>query len=193
MPGIQLQLKPRAGCTFDMAFPERIYLTGLPGSGKTTLARQFALAEGYQFVDLDEQIAEAEGMPVTEIFSQRGENYFRNKETMALQQTLAKVKSIVATGGGTPCFNDNINTMKRNGVMVFLDVPLEAIAQRMNEGEVASRPLFAGSASVLQKLEQLSQARRSFYLQADIVLAESECNENTFKKKVSDWYQQNQS
>lgn len=167
-----------------MHLADKIYLIGLPGSGKSTLGKKLALQTSYEFVDLDHYIAEQEQAPVSQIFKEKGEAYFRALETKALQQLADRAKLIVATGGGTPCFNNNMGLMKQNGVTVFMDLPVELIEQRLNKAEIAVRPLFAGNVSVAEKLQELAASRRKFYLQADIILPADECNAEMLKQRL---------
>ncbi|MDJ1492839.1 shikimate kinase [Cytophagaceae bacterium DM2B3-1] len=122
-----------------------IYLIGMPGSGKTTLGKRLAKTLGFSFTDLDIVLAEQEKMPVTEIFAQKGESYFRQAESECLKGTLQLQKSVIATGGGTPCFFDNMAWMNEHGITIFLDVSTDELVKRLTSSEDATqkRPLFA--------------------------------------------------
>lgn len=85
-------------------FPERIYLLGMPGSGKSTLSKQLAKEINYHFLDLDEWIVQHERNSISEIFAIKGEEYFREIERKALLYSLTLQRTVIATGGGTPCF-----------------------------------------------------------------------------------------
>ena len=88
----------------------RIYLIGLPGSGKTTLGKQVAKALNLTFIDMDEKIEQTEGKSISEIFSKEGEAYFRDIERAMLHQVAQEENCIISTGGGAPCFFDNMTT-----------------------------------------------------------------------------------
>lgn len=144
-----------------------IYLVGMPGSGKTATGKRLAKAAGLVFTDLDARIAEHAQMPVAEIFAQHGEEYFRRVEGEHLKQTADCQRHIIATGGGTPCFSDNMAWMNRHGLTVFLDVPLPELARRLTANAQAQqkRPLFAGKTldELTESLSMMLQKRLPFY------------------------------
>jgi shikimate kinase len=110
----------------------RIYLIGMPGSGKTTIGRQLSKEMGLPFIDLDYEIERREAMSVTSIFSGRGESYFRRVEAEVLQSFASwQVGFVMATGGGAPCFHHGIQVINQTGISVFLDVPAGELARRV--------------------------------------------------------------
>ena len=110
----------------------RVFLVGYMGSGKTTLAKPLADALGIPHFDLDMMIEKGRGVTVTEIFDQEGEDVFRQLESEYLLKLLNSEESFVlATGGGTPCFNGNMTLMNEQGVTLFLDEKPEVILQRL--------------------------------------------------------------
>lgn len=123
-----------------------IYLIGYMGSGKTTLGRAVAARTGMPFIDLDDYIEEQEGCAIRDIFARHGEAHFRALEREALEALAGGEGdgelTLVACGGGTPCFGDNMDVMNRRGVTVFLDAPHESLLRRLKEGR-AKRPLIA--------------------------------------------------
>ena len=152
----------------------KIVLVGLPGSGKSTLGGKLADQLGFPFYDLDDLIVQQERKSIPEIFYERGEGYFRQAETRALERQLEMDEGmILATGGGAPCFNDNMDRINQKAVSVFLDVPMHEIVQRMTGSEVALRPLFEGldAGEVSAKLTDLYTARVGYYDQAKIKLS----------------------
>ena len=152
----------------------KIVLVGLPGSGKSTLGKKLAEQLGFSFYDLDELIVQQEKKSIPEIFYESGEGYFRQAETKALEKQLdADEAMILATGGGAPCFNDNMDRINQKGVSVFLDVPMQQIIQRMTSNEVALRPLFQGldAGEISAKLTDLYTTRLAYYDQAKIKLS----------------------
>ncbi|MCS6967756.1 MAG: shikimate kinase [Cytophagales bacterium] len=152
--------------------PSRIYLIGMPGAGKTTLGRSLALKINYHFVDLDQLIQARENMTIADMFACKGEAFFRQKEREALHETFKLSKCVVATGGGTPCFFDNMEQINSYGVSVFIQVPLSVIASRV-EQEKQQRPLLAtqSAEATLEKLQQLYSQRLSCYNQAKITVS----------------------
>jgi shikimate kinase len=152
----------------------KIVLVGMPGSGKSTLGKKLALQLDFPFYDLDEVIVKQEKKSIPDIFLAEGEGYFRKAETEALEGQLdSKESMVLATGGGAPCFNDNMDRINRKAVSVFLDVPLIQIILRLNSSEVALRPLFQGldAGEISAKLTDLYTARVGYYDQAKIKLS----------------------
>jgi shikimate kinase len=141
-----------------MNLPERIFLVGLPGAGKSTVGKFLAKELNYTFIDLDQVIEEREGNTISSIFSQQGEPAFRQLERAALRQQTAP-KLIVATGGGAPCFHGNMEWMNTNGFTVFLNPPLQEILHRI--AHETHRPLMQGDAA--KKLQELLAKRKPFY------------------------------
>ena len=122
----------------------KIFLLGLPGSGKTTLGKELSVLLGLRFVDLDLEIEQDTGKKIREIFEERGEIYFRELESQALGAWCVSPSGFVmATGGGTPCFLNNMETINRSGKSIFLDVPPEVIAERIRHDGHQERPLLA--------------------------------------------------
>ncbi|GAB4190212.1 MAG: shikimate kinase [Thermoflexibacter sp.] len=151
-------------------FPERIYLLGMPGSGKSTLSKQLAKEINYHFLDLDEWVVQHERNSISEIFAIKGEEYFREIERKALLHSLTLQKTVIATGGGTPCFFDNMQIIKNNGFSIFLDVPLEVLAQRVSK-EVNTRPLLnTENKEVIEQLREKYNYRLPFYRQAELTI-----------------------
>ena len=113
------------------------------GSGKSTLGKRLSAALGCDFFDLDGIIEKEEGLAIPEIFAQKGESYFRKIEARQLRDTQLLSRAVIATGGGTPCFSQNMEWMNGEGVTLFLDVPAAVILNRLKE-EKTQRPLLAG-------------------------------------------------
>jgi shikimate kinase len=149
---------------------QRIYLVGMPASGKSTLGKALARTLGYQFTDLDELLVKQEGMSIADIFQQQGEEYFRLREHQVLQQTDWE-KTVMATGGGTPCFHNNMHWIRQHGFSIFLDVPPEVLARRSMQ-QKGLRPLLGqltGQDLVLE-LERKRVERLPFYQQANLTV-----------------------
>lgn len=146
-------------------------MLGMPSSGKSTLGRQLAKKLGYEFVDLDYKIEVTEGKKITEIFSLNGEEYFRKVESEQLKKIAPDSKVVVATGGGTPCFLDNMTVIKNNGISIFLDVKPEQLADRMKNSKKNNRPLLnITTDSLFDDIKTLYQNRIDVYKQANIII-----------------------
>jgi shikimate kinase len=166
----------------------RVYLIGMPGSGKTTLGKRLAKLLQFTFVDMDVLITEQEQMPVSDVFKIKGEAYFRTLESQVLLHTTALTQVVIATGGGTPCFFDNMDVMNAAGVTVFLDVSVGTLALRVggNSHTQSTRPLFAGKSEpeLLDALNNMRQLRLPFYTQAQVNVAEAELNADQVYQKI---------
>jgi shikimate kinase len=152
----------------------KIFLIGLPGSGKTTLGKQIAEKLKLRFFDLDTEIEKQEGASVQDIFATKSENHFREIETKTLRSFCKREEDFVmATGGGAPCFFDNIEQMNRSGKTVFLDVPASEIATRLQKTNLIERPLLAKLSpdQLKDKIEWLRSQRIPFYRQAELTIS----------------------
>lgn len=152
----------------------KVVLIGLPGCGKSTFGRQLAQHLGFSYLDLDNQIEERKQMKIPEIFSVKGEGKFREFETEILTDLLGREDSFVlATGGGAPCYNDNMDLINEKSISVYLDVPLDAISERLSVSKVQNRPMFFNldQGEIILKLKSLLIQREHFYNQAKIKLS----------------------
>ena len=150
---------------------KNIYLIGMPSSGKSTLGRQLAKLLNYTFVDLDSRIETAESKKISEIFEIKGEDYFRKIENEQLKKIQKDSNLIIATGGGTPCFFDGMDFIKKNGISVFLDVSPTKLVERMKSSNKKVRPLFdMEDKHLLEALTEKYNSRLKFYQQADITI-----------------------
>lgn len=150
----------------------RIFLIGFMGSGKTHWGKQLAANLKIPFFDLDEVIVGIEQKSVADIFSESGEEYFRVKEKQTMEALIDKEQSMVLScGGGTPCFFNNIELMKKYGLVVWLNTHAEILLQRLLK-EKNTRPLLKNMADaemriyIIRKLNE----RRMYYEQADVIL-----------------------
>ena len=142
-----------------------IYLIGFMGAGKSTIGAVLAQELGYDCVDTDQLIAHQQQQSISNIFAEKGEAYFRQLEKNILEQDLAnKTQLVVATGGGMPCFFDNLATMQQQGITIYLAVRPAILAQRLWQ-QKTQRPIIANSTTfdeLLYSIEQ-SLAQRQFY------------------------------
>jgi shikimate kinase len=148
----------------------KIFLIGMPGSGKTTLGKKIADELHLPFVDLDDEIVKKDGRSITEIFSASGEEYFRQTESATLIEWASSSRDFVmATGGGAPCFHMGIEVINKTGVSVFLDVPIPTLLDRLKSK--TDRPLLSDDLTEKeQKLRSLRDTRLSCYNEAKIKL-----------------------
>ncbi len=151
--------------------PRKIFLIGFMGCGKSKLGKSAAVKYNYTFVDMDDVIASAYKLTIPEIFEQFGENGFREREREVLQNHHFEKDTIIATGGGAPCFFNNMEWMNQNGITVFIDSPVKVLADRLMNARV-ERPLIKGKSmeELLNFIEMKLKERRPFYEQAQIIL-----------------------
>lgn len=148
-----------------------IFVSGFMGCGKTTQGKKIAKEMGYFFIDLDDYIADQHDKAITDLFKEVGEDEFRKIESIALQECINdNVKALIATGGGTPCFNDNLKLMKESGKMVYLKMDAEALYNRLFNAK-QDRPLIRDKADedMFLYIENLLKTRAVFYNQAHII------------------------
>ncbi|MDR2843855.1 MAG: shikimate kinase [Candidatus Symbiothrix sp.] len=110
----------------------KIFLIGYMGAGKTTIGQNLARRLNLQFVDTDKYIESRYRKKINQIFAERGEEEFREMERKALQEVTQFENVVISTGGGTPCFFDNMQWMNQHGQTVYLKVAVEELAHRLN-------------------------------------------------------------
>ena len=138
------------------------------GSGKSKKGKKLASLLNYVFVDMDEWIEQQEGCSITEIFSKRGEEYFRKIEYATLQKIIEMDNIVISTGGGTPCYFDAMQLIKNNGVSIYLQATPTHLKNRLMLSK-KKRPLIENlnEEELLTYVEIKLQEREQFYLQAD--------------------------
>lgn len=149
----------------------QIYLIGYMGCGKTTVGIELAKLLGYRFIDLDQQIEMHENCTIAEIFAKRGEEFFRNIESIVLQE-IAKINEncVVATGGGVPCNDNNMALMNLRGITIFLRASLQTLLKRLANDR--QRPLI-NKLSINQLPDFITQSlnkRTPFYNRAQLII-----------------------
>ncbi|RYE24532.1 MAG: shikimate kinase [Sphingobacteriales bacterium] len=161
-----------------------IFLIGMPASGKSYWGKKISQEFQLPLADMDELIVQAEGN-IAQLFEQKGDEYFRQKEKEILQHVVATYpfNTIVACGGGTPVYHSNITTMKANGCVVYLRADLDILSDRIADD--VTRPLLA-SADKYQRLQQLFAEREEIYRQADYILQSGELSLPTFAKIIQE-------
>ncbi|MDA3866041.1 MAG: shikimate kinase [Salinivirgaceae bacterium] len=167
----------------------RIYLMGFMSSGKTTHGFQLAKALNLNFLDLDQYIEKKTKISVHELFQTRGEAYFRQLEREALDETFQMPHAVVSTGGGAPCFFDNVQAMNKNGITFYLKLPPKIILHRLQKS-TRQRPLLANKTpeELAAYINQLLNERRTFYEQAHYTVDASNKNATHYITRILSGY-----
>jgi shikimate kinase len=165
-------------------YPKLIFLIGFMGSGKSHEGELLAQQIGLPFIDLDKWIEQQQGRTISEVFKTEGENYFRTVEADALKQAAAQLVAqseitlgpqhlagIIATGGGTPCFHDNMDWMNEYGITVWFNLPVQVLAKRLSK-EKSKRPLIATLTDdeMYQFIADKLEERQLHYSKAKIII-----------------------
>jgi shikimate kinase len=160
---------------------DKVYLVGFMGSGKTTVGRTLARRLDWRMADIDELIERREHQTVAELFARRGEPYFRSVERSVLMDELPSRHVVVATGGGTFVDPQNRALINRDGMSVWLDVPLDRLIARVPAD--GRRPLAADRA----EFERLYAARRAAYEQAHFRVDAGRASVDAVVEQLVDW------
>ena len=164
----------------------KVFLIGFMGCGKTHWGKELSHKLAFPFFDLDQIITEQEGKTVNEIFEEEGEEYFRLLEKSALHLISESHESfIMACGGGTPCFYNNIDFMKNQGITVWINCSIECLHSRLVK-EKASRPLIKDMSddSLHAYIVKKFGDRSIYYRQASVVLSEQDLTLDTLVQKI---------
>jgi len=149
----------------------KIYLVGYMGCGKSTIGRKVAEIMGLSFVDLDKYIEERYFKTVPAIFSEEGEEQFREKERISLLEVSQFENVVVGTGGGAPCFFDNMEVMNNNGITVYIAPDTVVLATRLLKSKTV-RPLIVGKSpeELISFINNALLKRAPFYEQSKIII-----------------------
>ncbi|MEX0945148.1 MAG: shikimate kinase [Balneolaceae bacterium] len=152
------------------------FICGMMGSGKSAIGSALAEKLGVPFKDLDQIIEQSTGMQISEIFKTRGELFFRKTEKTVLIQQLSKGNGVLALGGGSLQNQYLTDLVKRNGILIFIDTPIEYILKRIKKNK--KRPLIVGldETAMEQRIQNLLDERLPFYSQAHITVPGGESN-----------------
>jgi shikimate kinase len=152
----------------------RIYLIGMPGSGKSSLGKELAKKINYDFIDMDLYIEKQAGMFIDEIFDSYGEEYFRDLERNVLNDFNNMDNVIIATGGGV--IKNKNNKKQMNGICLYLDVPIKELEIRLSKSEI-ERPLLKK-----YSVEELYNQRKDLY----DYFSDYKINNENLEKRIND-------
>lgn len=157
---------------------DKVFLVGLPASGKTTIGKWLSQKMNWEFFDLDESIENEAQISISAFFKLHGEPAFREKETEILRSIEHKHQVIVACGGGTAAHSENMKWMQERGITVFLNIDLGTIQTRIHANP-NERPLFEGKnlIEIREKLQEMLTFRGDFYHKSKIIWNKSNSDE----------------
>jgi shikimate kinase len=144
-----------------------VVLCGFMATGKTSVGKYLASLLGYEFLDMDAIIEAETGMSIPQIFSSQGEPAFRALECRVAEQLALRSGCVIATGGGTIVNRQNLDNLRRNGIVIALTAVPEAILSRTGSGE--SRPML-GEGDRMQRIRSLMEQRSPAYAMADLTV-----------------------
>lgn len=149
-------------------FQQNIILIGYMASGKTTVGKALSTLTGWTFIDCDDLIAEREGCSCRNILLTHGEAYFRQVERQTLQSISATPPIIIATGGGMPCYQDNMQLINQLGTSIYLHRTPEDLAIRLELTGIHTRPLLHGKTGqeLIEHVRRQLQSRLPYYQMA---------------------------
>ncbi|MCG8581831.1 MAG: shikimate kinase [Bacteroidales bacterium] len=149
---------------------KRIFLVGFMGSGKSTLGRRLKTELGWDFIDLDDYFEMRFNTTIKQFFAEYGEDAFRKAERKMVSEVAAKEKTIIATGGGAPCYFDNMQLMNEFGLTIYIKLSVETLAGRLSSPKQV-RPLIAGKSGEELKtyISQKLAEREPFYNKAQVI------------------------
>mgnify|MGYP001185263282 FL=1 len=160
---------------------DKIYLIGFMGAGKSSVATALGTQLGWQVADIDRLVEERERMTVAQIFSRRGESYFRTVEQAVLSELVSIRHAVVATGGGTYVTQANRLAIDRDGVSIWLDVSLRRATERLpNDG---LRPL----ARDRSEMERLFCSRQTAYRHAQVRIDAERASVDELTDQILGW------
>ena len=162
-----------------------LYLVGYMGTGKTTVGKLIAKKLNHPFFDIDEFIENRYHKTINAIFEEKGENGFREIERRALQEISSFENVVVSTGGGLPCFFDNMDLLNRTGITVYLRATVGELINRLT-ADLQKRPLIKGKNQdeLPEFVEENLIKREPFYNQAQFIFDVRQCST---KKEIEEW------
>lgn len=164
----------------------RIYLIGYMGCGKSTLGKKLSKHLGLQFIDMDHYIEKRNCKTVPQLFEEFGEEGFRERERKALEELSEFTDVVIATGGGAPCFFDNIDLMNRTGKTIYLNIHPKILASRLIESKT-ERPLIKGKSreELIEFIDETLRKRNEFYKQAKYEITRQDVDLDEVAKMIS--------
>lgn len=164
---------------------DRIYFVGYMGAGKTTQSRKFARMINWHWVDLDEMFEERYKISISSFFEKYDENLFRKLESQLLKETNQLQQTVIATGGGLPCYYDNMAWMIEHGLTIYLQISPDAAANRLLASKKKRPVIESKNADDLSDfIKNHIRQRNIYYTQAKVVVKAESCNLDHLLRQV---------
>lgn len=160
---------------------KNLFLIGFMGCGKSTVAAGLCRDYGMEIIEMDQLLAEREGMSIPDIFAKHGETYFRDAETRLLMEIRPEQDKVVSCGGGVVLREENVDLMKQSGRIILLTAKPETILERVRDDD--DRPLLRGNKNLAFIADMMEKRREKYEMAADVVICtdgktiEEICNE----------------
>lgn len=164
-----------------------VYIIGFMGCGKSTAGRKLAALLGWDFIDLDRMIEQSAGKTISMIFAEDGEEKFRKTESEVLKSLENFSKTVISTGGGTPCHGDNMDFMLSTGLTVYLEMkPLQLVSRLMRSS--TDRPLIKNipDEQLPGFIENKLAAREKWYRRAHIIIESNDLDVNQLSSVITE-------
>lgn len=167
----------------------RIYLVGYMGSGKSTLGRQLAASLGISWIDLDDEFEKRFKITIPDFFSKYGETAFRDLEHKVLEDVSMLTDVVVSTGGGAPCFQNNMQLMNQTGLTIYLKAGIDLLISRI-EISARKRPLFQQmkGENFEEKITRHLQSRVEYYELARLSIDAQKPDISELTGRIRDYY-----
>ena len=159
-----------------------IYLVGFMGSGKSTLGILLSNTLNFNFIDTDKLIEKRNSMSISNMFKTKGELFFREEEKKILKEIIKLNKTIISTGGGMPCFNNNIETLNKHGKTIYLDYDIETLYLRLKKDN--NRPLL-NNKSLKKNIQELLNTRREIYNKCNYTILCKNLNQDEILREIN--------
>ena len=145
---------------------KNIFLTGMMGSGKSSVGKEIAKKLVRDFFDTDTNIEKNENKTISQIFNIYGEKYFRDLEKTEIIKLSQRENSVISLGGGAFCNNENIQIINKNGISIYLKTSATEILNRLNKEEISKRPLLKN----IENFSELMKKREFFYSKSYLII-----------------------
>jgi len=166
-----------------------VYLVGFMGCGKTTIGKRIADSLNWRFIDLDKRIEDETGLTINELFAIHGEDYFRKIEAATLRGLTFDSNCIVAVGGGTPCFKENMSFMFDSGYTIYLKLTPMQLAGRL-KASVDGRPLIQNiqGTDLLDFIDKKLAKRSKWYKKSHLTIDGFKVNISLINKRIESYF-----